>query len=146
MTWALLPRRNKSTNHILEHLHQCAQYGTLQKQISHPTWAIYFFYTPPIKPKLGQQIGWGVLITNHFDQSLWWANKKYWAAVRSYLLHRFMQVRNVAAPFTRQHKLWSFDEPKPFSWAKPAYFHFSSSNCTVLDHIVKTPGDALMDL
>ncbi len=29
----------------------------------------YFFTTPPLKLKLGQQISWGVLIANHLDQS-----------------------------------------------------------------------------
>jgi hypothetical protein len=30
----------------------------------------FFFATPPIKYKLGQQIGWGVPITSHIDQLL----------------------------------------------------------------------------
>ncbi len=33
--------------------------------------------------------------------------------------------------------------PKPFSWAKPAYFRFSSSNFTAQDHIPSTAGDAV---
>jgi hypothetical protein len=44
---------------------------------------IYCFATPPIKLKLGQQVRGGLLIANHMDQSLWWANKKHWSAVRS---------------------------------------------------------------
>jgi hypothetical protein len=32
-------------------------------------------------------------------------------------------------------------EPKPFSWVKPAYVGFSSSICTVQDHILSTAGD-----
>jgi hypothetical protein len=54
-----------------------AQYVTLQKYFSHPGLVIYFFATPPIKLKLGRQIGGGLLIANHLDQSLWWANQKY---------------------------------------------------------------------
>ncbi len=50
---------------------------------------MYSFATPPIKLKLEQQIGGGLLIANHQDQSLWWANDKHWVAVRSYLLHSF---------------------------------------------------------
>ncbi len=46
---------------------------------------------PPLKLKLGQQIGGGLLIANHMDQLLWWANQKHWAAVRSYLVHSFLQ-------------------------------------------------------
>jgi hypothetical protein len=61
----------------------------IRKYFSHPSLVIYFFTTPPIKLKLRQQIGRGVLTANHLDQSLWWANQKYWTAVRSYLLHPF---------------------------------------------------------
>jgi hypothetical protein len=60
-----------------------------RKYFSHPSLVMYSFATPPTKLKLGQQIGGGLLITNHLDQSLWWANQKHWAAVRSYLLHSF---------------------------------------------------------
>jgi hypothetical protein len=38
------------------------------KKFSHPSLIIYFFPTPPIKLKLGLQIG-GRLITTHLDQS-----------------------------------------------------------------------------
>jgi len=47
------------------------------------------FATPPINLNLGQQIDWGLLVANHLDQSLWWANEKHWAAVRSHVLHSF---------------------------------------------------------
>ncbi len=42
-------------------------------------------------------------------------------------------------------KLCNYAEPKPFSWAKPAFFfHFSSSNLSVHGHILLiTAGDAL---
>jgi hypothetical protein len=36
-----------------------AQYVTLRKYFSHPSLVMYFFATPPIKLKLGQQIGGG---------------------------------------------------------------------------------------
>jgi hypothetical protein len=68
---------------------------------------MYSFATPPIK--LGQQICGGLLIANHLDESLWWANQKHWAAVRSYLLHSFLQVHSSAALFTKQRRraqLW----------------------------------------
>jgi hypothetical protein len=39
------------------------------------------------------------------------------------------------SPATFHRKLWNYAEPKPFSWAKPAHFDFSSSNCTLQDHI-----------
>jgi hypothetical protein len=38
-------------------------------------------------------------------------------------------------PFTSHDNVRNYVEPKPFSWAKPAYVGFSSSNFTVEDHI-----------
>jgi hypothetical protein len=47
-----------------------AQYMTLRKYFSHPSLVMYSSATPPIKLKLGQQIGGGRLIANHMDESL----------------------------------------------------------------------------
>jgi hypothetical protein len=49
---------------------------------------ILFFATPLVKLKLGQQIA------NHVHQLLWSTNQKHWVAVRSYLLHSFLQVHS----------------------------------------------------
>jgi hypothetical protein len=51
-----------------------AQFVTMWKYFSHPSFVVYSFATPPRKLKLGQQIGGRLLITNHLDQSLWWAD------------------------------------------------------------------------
>jgi hypothetical protein len=56
---------------------------TLQNCFSHPSLII------PIKLTPGQQIGQGQLIANHLDESLWWANQKHSAVIRSYLSHSF---------------------------------------------------------
>jgi hypothetical protein len=48
----------------------------LQKYFSHPK-VMYYFATPPIKLKLGEQLGGGLLIANQLDQSLPWANQKH---------------------------------------------------------------------
>jgi hypothetical protein len=53
-----------------------AQYVTMQKCFSHPSLIIYFFLTPPIKIKLGVQIGGRLLIETHLDQSNTLANKQ----------------------------------------------------------------------
>jgi hypothetical protein len=81
-------------------------------------------------------------IANHLHQSLWWANQKHWAPVRSYLLHSFLHLLLCLVPATAI-KLCNYADPKPFSWAKPAYFKFSSYNFTLQDHILSTAGDAL---
>ncbi len=104
------------------------EYVTLRKYISHPSLVIYSFAILTIKLKLGQEIGGGLLIAKHLDQSLRWANQTHWAAVRSYLV---------------QGNIGNYAGPKPFSWAKPAYVRFSSSNFTVKDHVGSTIGDAL---
>ncbi len=48
---------------------------------------IYFFPTLPIKLKLRLQIDGRLAIATQLDQSLWLANQKQGAAVRSYVLH-----------------------------------------------------------
>jgi hypothetical protein len=66
-----------------------------QNIFPHPRLVMYCFATPPTKLKLGQQIVWGV-IRNHLDESLWWANQKHWAAVRSYLVLSSLFCRCIA--------------------------------------------------
>jgi hypothetical protein len=53
-----------------------APYVTLQKYFSNPFFVIYFFASPPIKLKLGLQMGGRLLIANHPNQSLWLADQK----------------------------------------------------------------------
>ncbi len=116
-----------------------AHYMSLRKYFSHPSLVVYSLATPPIKLKLGQQIGGGLLIANHLDRSLSWANNKHWAPVRWYLLHSSLQVHSAAAPLMLSHN--NFPEP---IW--PAYRGSSSSNFTVQDRIASTTGDALMQM
>jgi hypothetical protein len=84
----------------LEHLQSVLSMSRCENICHIQSSVMYSFATPPIKLKSGQQIGWGgLLITNHLDQSLWWANQKHWAAVRSNLLHSSLQVYSAAVPF-----------------------------------------------
>jgi len=89
----------------------------------------------------------GLLIANHRDQSLWWANQKHWAAVRSYLLHSFLEVHSSVAPFTSHGK-----RGVKLCWAKTNYFPESNQHMLGFvhpiftmqeDHILSTVGDAL---
>jgi hypothetical protein len=86
---------------------------------------------------------WGLLIANHLDQSLWSTNQKYWAAVKSNLLHSFLEVHNCVAPSTIYGKLHEFGAEKPISWAQPAHFILFAINFIVWSHILTTGGDAL---
>jgi hypothetical protein len=85
----------------------------------------FFFGNPPNKTISGTADMWELLIANHLDQSLWWTNQKYWAAVKSNLLHSFLEVHNSVAPFTSHGtlaRIWSI------FWAKPAHFDFFAIN------------------
>ncbi len=110
-----------------------------KKYFSHPSLVICFLATPPIKLKLGWQIDQGTInIANHLNQSIWWADKKHSAPLRSYLLHSSsLQVHGLASPSTSHCRLSSLAEWKPICWAKPAHFDFSSSNFTVQDQIMR---------
>jgi hypothetical protein len=52
---------------LYKSIYSGAQCVTLRKYFSHPSLVMYSFVTPPIKLKLGQQIGGGLLIVNHLD-------------------------------------------------------------------------------
>ncbi len=123
-----------------------AQYAASQKYFSHPSLVVYFLCNPVYQTELEQHIAWGLLIANHMDQSIWWANQKHSAAARSYLLHSFLHVHSVVEHFTSYCTAFSRTEPKPFCWAKPAYFDFCSPNFTVQDHVLNTTGHALISL
>ncbi len=119
-----------------------AQYVTLDNKIKCLSLAV-FFGNPTNKTVTGTAHTWGLLIANHLDQSLWSTNEKYWAAVRSNLLHSFLEVHSCVAPFTNHVKLHEFGAEKPISWAKPAHFDFLAINFTVWSHVLSTVGDAL---
>jgi hypothetical protein len=126
-----------------EHLQRCAQFVTLWKYFSHPSFcSVLFWCNPTNKTETGDSkyVG-GLLITNHLDRSLWCANQKHWAAVRSYLLHSFLQVGAQCCCFYQPwHGAQIMLSQKPISWAKPANVRwYSSSNFTLQDHIPSTP-------
>jgi hypothetical protein len=85
---------------------------------------MYSFPTPPKQLKPGQQIGEGLLIANHLDQSLWCANQKHWVAVRSYSLHFFFRCKALLNHLPATGNLHHNAVTKPFSWAKPHVLDF----------------------
>jgi hypothetical protein len=68
------------------------------------TYLPFFFPVPPIKLKLGWQIGGRLVMANHLDQSVWWANQKHWAGVSDHIYSSLL-VHNVVVLFTNYHKL-----------------------------------------
>jgi len=86
----------------LEHLQWCSVSDPCENIFHIQVLVMYSFATPPIKLKLGEQIGKGLLIANHLDESLWSNNQKYSAvAIRSYLLHSFLEVHSLYQPQQR---------------------------------------------
>jgi len=86
---------------------------------------LYFFATPPIKPKLGQQIGRGeLLIANHLDQSLWWMGQleTLISSQITFITLFSVGAQNCCAFYESHCKLlYNYAEPKPFCWAKLAH-------------------------
>jgi hypothetical protein len=108
-----------------------AQYVTLQKYFSYPSLVIYCLATPPIKLKLGEQVGGDLLIASNLDQSLWSTNQKHWPLVRSYLLHSCLQVRSVAVLFTSQRKLWNLLSERGMFWLFFIQFYYADHKLIV---------------
>jgi hypothetical protein len=102
--------------------------------------ALFIFGATPVT---GTAYTWELLIANHLDQSLWSTNQKYWAAVRSNLVHSCLEVHNGVATFPCHGKLLEFGAGKPISSAKRAHFDFLTINFIVGTHILSTGGDAL---
>ncbi len=112
------------------------QYVTLQKYFSHPRFGYLLFCNPTYETETGtQQIGRGTSNSKPPGPIITMAQSEHWASVRSYLLHSsFLQVHSAAVSFTSHPEPCNYADPKPFSWAKPAHFGFSSSNFTLQDH------------
>jgi hypothetical protein len=122
---------------LLEHIQRCSRCDPLKIFFTSKC-SYVLFCNPTNKTETGTANRWGTTIANHMDQSLWWADQKHWEAVRSYLLHSFMQVHSAAARHTSHGTLRNYAEPKPFFWVKPIHVGFSSSVFSVQDHILST--------
>jgi hypothetical protein len=102
----------------------------------------FFFGNPTNKSVTRTAYTWEQYIANHLDQSIWSTNQNNWVAVRSNLLHSFLEVHNCVAPFTSHGNLHEFGAEKPISWPKMAHFDFFTINFTVRSHILSIGGDA----
>jgi hypothetical protein len=112
-----------------------------KNKFSHPSLVIYNLATPPIKLKLGpanrrattnsKPPGPIIMMTQSETLSSSQSDHHIYCT----LLWRCRAMRI---------ELCYYAEPKPFCWAKPARFDFSSSNCNLQDSILSTAGDALI--
>jgi len=87
---------------------------------------------------------WGLQIANHMDQSLWSTNQKYWAAVRSNLLHSFWRCTSTLCLLPATTSCMNLVQKNQFFWAKRTHFDISPINFTTWSHILSTIEDALM--
>jgi hypothetical protein len=62
----------------VENISKNAQYDRAKKYFSHPRLGIYPFSTPPIKLKLGLQIGERLLIAKYLDRIIMIGQSKTW--------------------------------------------------------------------
>ncbi len=97
---------------LVEHLQQCSVRDRA-KLFLHQMLVIYFFPTLLINLKLALQIGGRVLIPTQMDQTNGAPNQQ--------------RVLSFAVPLTSLYISFKKTRPRPFCWAKPAYFDFSSS-------------------
>ncbi len=81
-----------------------SQYVTLDKSMKCFILAVCFG-NPSNKTVMGIPDMRGLLIANHLHQSLWSTNKKYWAAIKSNILHSFLEMHHCVAPFTSHAKV-----------------------------------------
>jgi hypothetical protein len=91
-----------------------AQYVTLQKYFSHPNLLVYFFATPPIKLKLGQEIGGGSHNSKPPEPIIMLGQ---WETLSGSQItfNTLFSAGSFAMPFTSHRKLCNYTEPKPFS-------------------------------
>jgi hypothetical protein len=106
--------------------------------------SFFFLATPPITLELHVHIRGGLLIANHLDRSLWLTNQKYSVAVRSNLLHSFLEVCSYVAPFTSHTSCTNLVQKNQFPELNRHILTFSQINFMVWSHILRTIGDALM--
>ncbi len=92
------------------------------KKIVTSKFSCLHFSNPTHKTETGTANSWETP-----NQTTWTDDfQKHWAAVRSYLLHSFLQVHNDAAHFTSHRELFKSKEPKPFpelNWHVFTFFH-----------------------
>ncbi len=78
---------------------------------------LLFFSTRPIKVKVGHQYRWGDYLPNSKPPGPinMMGESETLTVVRSYLLHSFLEVHNVADPFTSHWSICNYVDPKLFS-------------------------------
>jgi hypothetical protein len=132
--YQIMPGKPYAMAHFmfLEHLWWCSMWRW--KNIPHiQVFVPYFFPTPPIKLKLGLQIGGRLLMATHLDQWNYLANQKQ-GAVNKYDLTVFIRLGSESCTFFQGHRSLRV---KTLDLTAVHYPRFP-----VQGHILSTNGDA----
>jgi hypothetical protein len=114
---------------------------TLHKCFSHPSLVIYFFATPPIKPK---QNKWGTTNSKPHGPILMMAQSETLISSQIIFITLFSTCAQLCCAFYQPLQTVQLCWAKTVFLTQTAIFlDFSSSNCALQDHILSTSGDAL---
>jgi ferredoxin len=108
---------------------------TLQKYFSHPSLVIYFLATQLIKRKGGQQIGEGLLVANHLEQSLY--------SNPIVIITLFFAGALRCCDLSQPCKLCTYVGPNHFFLRQTGIFSLFFIQFYCADHMLSTAGDAL---
>jgi len=117
---------------------------TQPKYFSHPSFTYVLFCNPTNKTETRTANRWETTNskqttwTNHYDEPIRNTEQQL-----DHIYYTVFLYSAAAVPRTSHDHLRNYDEAKPFSGFKPVQVGFSSSICTVQDHILSTAGNAL---
>jgi hypothetical protein len=129
----------------LEHLQQCS-ICDVAKNIFHIQVELSYvlFCNPTYKTKTRDiKKARRLLIANHLDQSLWWANRNHWAAVRSYFITLFLGGEQCCCAFYQARQHAQLCEAKSISLHQTIIPWIFFTQFYYADHILSIVWDAL---
>jgi hypothetical protein len=115
---------------------------TLQRYFT-SKFSYIFFCKPTHKIETGTANSWGSTNSKPPAPIITLGQSETLSSSEIIFIKLFSPGAQHCCAFHQPQQTAHYDEPKPFSSAKPAYFDFSSSNFAVWNHILSTAGDAL---
>jgi hypothetical protein len=99
---------------VLEHLQRCSVCDPVKIFVT-SKFSYVLFCNPTNKTETGTANRWKTTTYKPPGPIIMMGESETLRAVRSYLLHSFLQVHSAAEPFTSHSNLRNYAEPKPFS-------------------------------
>ncbi len=115
---------------IWEHLQRCSVCHSA-KIFFTSQFSYVLFCNPTHKTETGATNRWGTTYSKPPGRIIMISQTETLSSSYFIFITLVSAVAHAAAPFTSHSNLCIFVEPKLFSWAKPSYVGFSSSNFTV---------------